>query len=188
MSFTGLGTVHSLRLIFHGVDRVSSVTDTIQSKVRALGGAISILGGTGILVTNLGEQFGFLSKKQAESLDKTFSLVAAVGSLSTEHHERSHSCRRRAIRTPGLGITRRCRSGPHCMGFVPRDQSASRDSVRSWRTNRCRTSPVASRISPGPIRTRHDRYGSYNVSRRRSWQRTRHDYPGGKDWNYRASY
>jgi len=29
----------------------------------------------------LGEQFGFLSKKQAESLDKTFSLVAAVGSL-----------------------------------------------------------------------------------------------------------
>ncbi len=57
------------------------MTDTIQSKVRALGGAISILGGSGILVTNLGEQFGFLSKKQAEALDKTFSLAAAVGSL-----------------------------------------------------------------------------------------------------------
>jgi len=81
MSVSGLGTIHSLRIIFHGVDRVSSVTDTIQSKVRALGGAISILGGTGILVTNLGEQFGFLSKKQAEALDKAFSLAAAVGSL-----------------------------------------------------------------------------------------------------------
>jgi hypothetical protein len=81
VSLSGLGTIHSLRLIFHGVDRVSSVTDTIQSKVRALGGAISILGGTGILVTNLGEQFGFLSKQQANALDKTFSLVAAVGSL-----------------------------------------------------------------------------------------------------------
>src|SRR5712692_36122 len=81
MSVTGLGTIHSLRIIFHGVDRVSNVTDTIQSKVRALGGAISILGGTGILVTNLGEQFGFLSKKQAEALDKAFSLAAAVGSL-----------------------------------------------------------------------------------------------------------
>ncbi len=81
MSVTGLGTIHSLRIIFHGVDRVSNVTDTIQSKVRALGGAISILGGTGILVTNLGESFGFLSKKQAEALDKAFSLAAAVGSL-----------------------------------------------------------------------------------------------------------
>src|SRR3989442_12573659 len=81
MSVTGLGTIHSLRIIFHGVDRVSNGTDTIQSKVRALGGAIAVLGGTGILVTNLGEQFGFLSKKQAESLDKTFSMIAAVGSL-----------------------------------------------------------------------------------------------------------
>ncbi len=81
MSLGGLGTVHSLKLIFHGIDKVSNVSDTIQSKVRALGGAISALGGTGILVTNLADQFGILSKKQAEALDKTFSLVAAVGGL-----------------------------------------------------------------------------------------------------------
>ena len=81
MSISGLGTIHSLRIIFHGVDRVSNVTDTITSKVRAMGGAISILGGSGIFITNLGEQFGFLSKKQAEAMDKTFSLIAAVGSL-----------------------------------------------------------------------------------------------------------
>jgi len=81
MSLTGLGTVHSLRIIFHGIDRVSNVADSIQSKVRALGGAISVLGGTGILVTNLGESFDFLSKKQGEALDKTFSLIASVGTL-----------------------------------------------------------------------------------------------------------
>ncbi len=76
-----LGAVHDLRIIFHGIDRVSHVADTISSKIRALGGTIAVLGGTGLLVTNLGEQFGVLGKKQAEALDKTFALVAATGSL-----------------------------------------------------------------------------------------------------------
>ncbi len=84
MSSRGLGAlggVHDLRIIFHGIDRVSHVADSIQSKVRALGGAIAVLGGTGLLVTNLAEQFGVLDKKQAEALDKTFGLVAATGGL-----------------------------------------------------------------------------------------------------------
>ncbi len=76
-----LGAVHDLRIVFHGIDRVSNVADTIQGKIRALGGAIAILGGSGLLVTNLAEQFGVLNKHQAESLDKTFALVAATGSL-----------------------------------------------------------------------------------------------------------
>ncbi len=76
-----LGAIHDLRIVFHGIDRVSHVTDTIASKIRALGGTIAILGGSGLLVTNLAEQFGVLGKKQAEALDKTFSLVAASGML-----------------------------------------------------------------------------------------------------------
>src|SRR5262245_57021413 len=76
-----LGAIHDLKIVFHGIDRVSNVSDSILSKVRAVGGGIAALGGAGLLVTNLGEQFGFLGKKQAESLDKTFSLVAATGSL-----------------------------------------------------------------------------------------------------------
>lgn len=39
------------------------------------------MAGTGLLVTNLAEQFGVLSKKQAESLDKTLALAASVGTL-----------------------------------------------------------------------------------------------------------
>lgn len=81
MSLSPLGTVHDLKIIFHGIDRVSNVSDSILSKVRALGGGIAALGGAGLLVANLGEQFGFLSKQQATSLDKTFSLIAATGSL-----------------------------------------------------------------------------------------------------------
>ena len=81
MSLSPIGAVHDLRIIFHGIDRVSHVADSIQSKVRALGGAIAILGGSGLFVTNLAEQFGILSKKQAESLDKIFSLIAATGTL-----------------------------------------------------------------------------------------------------------
>jgi hypothetical protein len=76
-----LGAVHDLRIVFHGVDRVSHVADTIASKVRGLGGAIAILGGSGLLVTNLAEQFGILNKHQAVTLDKTFALIAATGSL-----------------------------------------------------------------------------------------------------------
>ncbi len=81
MSSSPLGAVHDLRIIFHGIDRVSHVSDSILSKVRALGGGIAALGGAGLLVTNLGEQFGFLSKQQALSIDKTFTLIAATGSL-----------------------------------------------------------------------------------------------------------
>jgi len=80
-ALTSLGAIHDLRIVFHGIDRVSNVSDSIISKVRALGGAISVLGGTGLLVTNLGEQFGFLSKSHAIALDKTFALIAASGSL-----------------------------------------------------------------------------------------------------------
>ncbi len=76
-----LGAIHDLKIVFHGIDRVSHVSDSILSKVRALGGGITALGGTGLLVTNLAEQFGFLGKKEAESLDKTFSLIAATGTL-----------------------------------------------------------------------------------------------------------
>ncbi len=81
MSLTSIGAIHDLRIIFRGVDHVSNVADSIQSKVRALGGAISVLGGTGLFVTNLADQFGLLSKKQAESLDKVFALLAATGTL-----------------------------------------------------------------------------------------------------------
>ena len=81
MSLTAIGAVHDLRIIFRGIDNVSNVADSIQSKVRALGGAIAALGGSGLLVTNLAEQFGSLGKKQAESLDKVLSLVAATGTL-----------------------------------------------------------------------------------------------------------
>ncbi len=74
-------TIHDLKIIFHGIDRVSHVADSIQSKVKALGGAIAVLGGTGALVTNLAEQFGLLDKAQADALGKTFSLITATGSL-----------------------------------------------------------------------------------------------------------
>ncbi len=83
MSLGAGGTIHDLRIIFRGIDRVSHVADSIQGKVRALGGAIAVLGGTGALVTNLAEQFGVLDKSQAQALDRTFGLVAATGSLIT---------------------------------------------------------------------------------------------------------
>src|SRR3989304_1263228 len=76
-------TVHDLKVIFTGIDRVSHVADSIQSKVKALGGAVTVLGGTGLLVTNLAEQFGLLEKSQADALNKTFGLVTATGSLIT---------------------------------------------------------------------------------------------------------
>ncbi len=76
-------TVHDLKIIFTGIDRVSHVADSIQSKVKALGGAILVLGGTGALVMNLAEQFGLLEKSQADALNKTFGLVTATGSLIT---------------------------------------------------------------------------------------------------------
>ncbi|HZY94901.1 MAG TPA: hypothetical protein VFE98_08625 [Candidatus Bathyarchaeia archaeon] len=60
---------------------MSHVTDTIQSKVRALGGAMAVLGGTGLFVTNLAEQFGYLDKKTAQSLDRTFAFIAAAGMM-----------------------------------------------------------------------------------------------------------
>lgn len=76
-------TIHDLKIIFTGIDRVSHVADSIQSKVKALGGAVMALGGTGLLVTNLAEQFGLLEKSQADALNKTFGLVTATGSLIT---------------------------------------------------------------------------------------------------------
>ena len=81
MSLGAIGAVHDLRIIFRGIDHVSQVTDTIQSKVRALGGAIATLGGTGLFITNLAEQFGYLDKKTAQSLDRTFSFIAAAGTM-----------------------------------------------------------------------------------------------------------
>ena len=81
MSLTNIGAVHDLRIIFRGIDNVSNVADSIQSKVRAIGGSIAALAGTGLLVTNLADQFGLLSKKQAESLDKVLSLAVATGTL-----------------------------------------------------------------------------------------------------------
>ncbi len=80
-ALSALGAVHDLRIVFHGIDKVSYVSDSILSKVRALGGGIAALGGAGLLVTNLGEQFGFLSKQQALSVDKTFALIVASGGL-----------------------------------------------------------------------------------------------------------
>jgi len=80
-ALTSLGAIHDLKIVFHGIDRVSHVSDSIISKVRALGGAISVLGGSGIIDRKIGEQFGFLSKTQAIALDKTFALIAASGSL-----------------------------------------------------------------------------------------------------------
>ena len=76
-------TIHDLKIIFTGIDRVSHVADTIQGKVKALGGAIAALGGAGLLVTNLARQFGVLGEEQANALNKTFSLVTATGSLIT---------------------------------------------------------------------------------------------------------
>lgn len=84
MSFGGASsTIHDLKIIFTGIDRVSHVADSIQSKVKALGGAIAALGGTGLLVTNLARQFRILGEEQADALNKTFSLVTATGSLIT---------------------------------------------------------------------------------------------------------
>lgn len=82
MSLAG-SSIHDLKIIFTGIDRVSNVADSIQSKVKALGGAIAVLGGTGLLVTNLARQFGILGEEQTEALNKTFSLVTATGSLIT---------------------------------------------------------------------------------------------------------
>lgn len=76
-------TIHDLKIIFTGIDRVSHVADSIQGKVKALGGAIAALGGAGLLVTNLARQFGILEESQAEALNKTFALVTATGSLIT---------------------------------------------------------------------------------------------------------
>lgn len=76
-------TIHDLKIIFTGIDRVSRVAESITSKVKALGGAIAVLGGTGLLVTNLAAQFGVLSEAQADALNKTFGLVTATGSLIT---------------------------------------------------------------------------------------------------------
>lgn len=77
------GTIRSLKVVFTGIDRVSHVAEGITGKVRALGGAIAAIGGTGILITQLGEQFGFLDKAQSDALNKTFGLVTATGSLIT---------------------------------------------------------------------------------------------------------
>jgi len=76
-------TIHDLKIIFTGIDRVSHVADSIQGKVKALGGAIAALGGAGLLVTNLARQFGVLGEEQAEALNKTFSLITATGGLIT---------------------------------------------------------------------------------------------------------
>ena len=78
---SGLAATHELRLVFHGIDRVSNVADSISSKIRAVSGAIVILGATAGLVTELASSFGILDQAQAKTLDRVFALTVGIGGV-----------------------------------------------------------------------------------------------------------
>src|SRR2546425_7475936 len=76
---TGISVAHELRLVFRGVDRVSNVAESIASKIRAMSGAIVVLGATSGVVVNLATSFGILTEAQAKTLDKTAAIAIAIG-------------------------------------------------------------------------------------------------------------
>jgi hypothetical protein len=78
---TGISVAHELRLVFRGVDRVSGVSETITSKIRAMSGAIVLMGATSGVVLDLAASFGILSESQAKALDKFAAMAIAIGGV-----------------------------------------------------------------------------------------------------------
>lgn len=80
MSFHEISIViRAVNRASHEFARIGTDANSLAVRVRSLGAAISGLGATGVAITYIANEFGFLNSQQAKVVNSVLSVVTAMG-------------------------------------------------------------------------------------------------------------
>lgn len=71
--------VRAVNRASHEFARINTDVNSLSTRVRSLGAAITGLGATGVAITHIASEFGFLDAQQAKVANSVLSVVTALG-------------------------------------------------------------------------------------------------------------